>query len=156
MILLEIIFIGWMATLAMTLFMRLCDWISPRNLNVINILSNMLPGVLDRSKEADPVRYKPLAIIVHYGIGIFFVLCYHLWRITEGNAGDVSVTEPWILGFILGTIGVAGWVLFLRVHPAPLPTVPWEIYLVCIFIGHIIFAFAMKAGYQYLEAFKLN
>lgn len=156
MIMIRILISGIVATLAMTVFMNICAWISRRNMHVIAILSKMLPGFFDRKGPEDQSRYRPMAFLLHYSIGIVFAFLYHVWRSSEGSPDYQSMAEPWILGFLLGMIAVAGWTLFIRIHPAPLLTVPWEQYLVCVFIGHIIFSFAMIACYQFMDPLKVH
>lgn len=152
MITLQIIITGIAATLIMTVFMNLSAVVTRRNMYTVKILSRMLPTFF-REKEESPSRSSTaLALIVHYGVGILFVILYHLLRTSAGYIGNQSMAEPWIIGVLLGATAVTGWTIFIRLHPSPLLTVPWQHYLVCIFVAHIIFAFVMIWSYQWLLA----
>ena len=146
---LPIIISGVVATLAMTFFMNTCAMITGSNMYTVKILSRMLPTLLWPKQAKEPVLSRAMAIAIHYGIGILFVVVYHLLRTSEGYVGNQSMAEPWIIGIVLGTTAVAGWTIFIRLHPSPLLTVPWQYYLLCIFAAHIIFAFAMIYCYQW-------
>ena len=150
MITLQIIISGLAATLAMTIFMNACAMISGSNMYTVKILRRMLPDLLWPGQAKKPALSKAVAIIVHYGIGIVFVVVYHLLQTSESYAGNQSIAEPWIAGIILGTIAVTGWSIFIRLHPSPLSTVPWKYYLLCIFAAHIIFALVMVYCYHWL------
>ncbi|MGN6492012.1 MAG: hypothetical protein ACTHLE_08465 [Agriterribacter sp.] len=140
---LAILLTGIVATALMTAFMNTCAVVSKRNLYTVRILTEMLatfsPGNTNRSIGF----YRTVAVTVHYGIGVLFVWVYCLLRGTHGYIGHLHSMEWWIIGVIYGMVGVSGWVIFTRLHPAPPGTVPWSLYLLCIFVGHLIFTLAM-------------
>ena len=152
---LQIIIVGVAATLVMTLFMNACAAITRSNMYTVKILSLMLPTLFRPATAGESRSSKAAATVLHYGIGILFVFFYHLLRTSHGYAGNQSMAEPWIIGITLGIIAVGGWTFFIRMHPAPLATVPWPYYLVCIFAAHIVFAFAMIYCYKWV-AFLLR
>lgn len=140
---LSIVLTGIVATGVMTIFMNTCSLITRRNMYTLRILAQMLPTFFKTPLPKAPKPSKRAAISLHYGIGIIFATFYYLLRISDGYIGSDSLFEPWIIGVIYGIIAVAGWTIFVRLHPAPLTTVPWPTYLVCIFAAHIIFAIIM-------------
>jgi len=148
MIALQIIASGIIATVAMTFFMNICAVVTRRNMYTISILRQMLPSLFHTKQPIDSTLSSVSAILLHYGIGILFSIAYHLLRFSEGYIGSTNATEPVIIGTILGAIAVGGWTIFVRIHPAPLMTVPWRLYMLCIFAGHIIFAFVMIFCYD--------
>lgn len=151
MVVLQIIASGIIATAAMTFFMNICAVVSRRNMYTISILRQMLPSLFRTKQPIDTTLSSLSAISLHYGIGILFSIAYHLLRISEGYIGSINATEPLIIGIILGAIAVGGWTIFVRIHPVPLTTVPWQLYMLCIFAGHIIFAFVMIFCYDRFE-----
>lgn len=147
---LTIIAIGILATAVMTVFMNTCALIMRRNLYTVEILTQML-GTWIRSISGKRSIAKLLAVVVHYSIGVVFVLAYYLLRSSNGYTGNTSSYEPWTIGTLYGLLAIAGWSVFVRIHPAPPPTVPWEYYLLCIFTGHLIFTATMIWSFNFFS-----
>src|SRR4051812_8688055 len=120
--LLSAIISGIAGTAFMTLFMYVLSYITKRRLKVVKILGTMLTiysnpeGKLSESNKAITV-----GILSHYGVGIFFSICYIiLWR---NNIGKPDLINAFIFGTINGIFGIFIWRLFLFLHPSP-PKLP--------------------------------
>lgn len=128
------------ATTAMTIFMNLTALVTGKNLYVLRILA----GMLIWNTSTNPKQGKLIAaFVVHYAIGILFAIGYWALRNSTGYAGYEHEIEPLMIGVLSGFIGISGWTIFVKIHPAPNPTVPWPNYLLVLFIAHILFAFIL-------------
>jgi len=75
--------------------------------------------------------------VVHYGIGLFFVLAYYiLWR---WNLHDITWISALIYGMIIGIIGIGGWVIMFNLSNYK-PRIDFKGYYLQLFFAHIIFA----------------
>jgi len=138
---------GLMATFIMTIFMNCCARFTGRNLYTVGILSAMLPPLFGLAWSAQSNKSKLFALLVHYGIGVIFAAVYYLFNVFNRTQAHGVLYEAIWVGVMYGVIAVTGWAVFVRIHPAPLTSVPWPLYLVCIFIAHIVFSIAMVYTY---------
>ena len=150
MVVFIILLCGIIATALMTVFMNICAVGSRRNLYTIKILTQMLATLNAKVPSVDVGSFRFVAVAVHYAIGALFALVYYMLRTSNGYIGFTSPAEPWIIGFIYGMTGVSGWIVFIRIHPSPPQTVPWLLYLCCVFLGHLVFTFAMIFSFALL------
>lgn len=118
----------------MTMFMKLCSVVLRRNVYVMGILREMLP--------------RFMAEVFHYGIGVLFVVLYYYWRIQNPSMSSSGIVEPALVSSVYGVVAVIAWSLFIRFHPSPPLTVPWDKFLVCIFFAHWIFSFVMVGCFR--------
>jgi uncharacterized membrane protein YdcZ (DUF606 family) len=148
--LLNAIISGIAGTALMTLFMYLLSYITKRRLKVVKILGTMLTiysnpeGKLSESNKAITI-----GILTHYGVGIFFAICYLiLWR---NGIGKPDLTNAFIFGLINGVLGIFVWRLFILIHPSP-PKLPFKTYMISIIIGHIVFATGVICSFNFLRS----
>ena len=140
---------GIAGTALMTLFMYLLSYITKRRLKVVKILGTMLTiysnpeGKLSESNKAITI-----GLVTHYGVGIFFSICYLiLWR---NGIGQPDLINACIFGLINGVFGIFIWRLFLLIHPSP-PFLPFKTYMASLVIGHVAFAIGIVYSFNFLS-----
>jgi len=78
-----------------------------------------------------------LGWILHYLIGIGFVIGYHyLWI---SGYMELSWSVSFLLGVISGIIGIIGWIVFFEIIPQK-PNIDFTGYYLQLFVAHIIFS----------------
>lgn len=78
-----------------------------------------------------------LAWIIHYLIGLLFVIGFHL--IWNNDIMEISWSNAFILGACIGAIGIAGWMILFNVIPKK-PAIDYKGYYLQLFIVHLIFS----------------
>ncbi|MBZ4034245.1 hypothetical protein K6T82_05670 [Flavobacterium sp. 17A] len=78
-----------------------------------------------------------LAWVVHYLIGILFVIGYHV--IWNNDIMEISWLTALILGICIGSIGIAGWMILFSLVPKK-PAIDYKGYYIQLFIAHLIFS----------------
>ena len=95
--------------------------------------------------DIKPKMTSALGWILHYFVGLLFVLLYHwLWR-------NGIMDEDWSLwlGCASGIVGVLGWMIIFRL-PRKEPRVAFVEYYVQLFFAHVIFAISASFVHQWL------
>ncbi|WP_035759584.1 hypothetical protein [Flavobacterium tegetincola] len=88
-----------------------------------------------------------LAWILHYCIGLGFVVCYHLlWTY---QLPFIRWESGLLLGAISGIIGILGWVFIFR-YTHHKPKIDFIGYYLQLLAAHIIFGLTAYACYVYL------
>lgn len=147
-----IVFTGFIATAVMTLFMHLCALITKSPLLPVRILTVMIGRMTgQKNAEKEPFLFLFIATTLHYLIGVGFVAIYYWYQSGKNPPGAKNALDPWLFGVIIGIVAVIGWRIFVSLHPAPPSRVPWPIYLLCIFAGHIIFAVITEVCLRFLQ-----
>ena len=86
-----------------------------------------------------------LAWLLHYLIGLAFVLAYHyLWL---HDIIEMSWPAAFVLGAASGIIGILGWVFLFKIVPQK-PNIDIKGYYVQLFFAHIIFGIAAFMIYK--------
>ena len=139
---LQIIITSIVATSIMTLFSYIIS-ASARELYKEPVL---LTYILTSLKiEVSPQTKIILGWILHYLIGLCFVLIYHwLWLY---NVIAMSWPAAFILGIISGIIGILSWIFLFAIVPKKI-NIDFKGYYVQLFTVHIIFAIVAFIIYQ--------
>lgn len=133
----------------MTAFVYLISRITSKQLKVIHVLGTMLTGQTTASKNISTHSSAYIiGITAHYLVGILFAFVYHwLWSTGVGNP---DILYGLLFGFINGIVAVAGWRLFIAIHPNP-PHIDLPGFLVTIFSGHLFFGIGIVIAYRILN-----
>jgi hypothetical protein len=100
----------------------------PELLNLLAIRLKILNKTSDKN--------HPLGWIVHYAVGVFFVVSIELVR---GEAGfDPAILYYLLAGGICGLIGVVMWFSTFRMHPNP-PKLWYNAFYIQLIFAHIVF-----------------
>jgi hypothetical protein len=148
---LQILIVSIAATSAMTLFSYA---VSARYREVYKepiLLSHLLTQV----KFDLPIFSKKiLGWLLHFSIGFFFVLVYHLlWRY---DILDLSAINVFILGIVSGLIGVFSWAVILKMIKYTF-SIDFKGYYIQMFISRIVFAlYAATVYYILLTVFLIT
>ncbi|MNQ47181.1 hypothetical protein D3C85_610170 [compost metagenome] len=141
-ILFQILITTIAATSAMTLFSYVVS-ASARELYKEPVL---LTYILSSLKlEVSPQIKMLLAWLLHYLIGLFFVVVYHyLWVY---DVVEMSWPAAFVLGAASGIIGILGWVFMFKIVPQK-PNIDIKGYYVQLFFAHVIFGIVAFFVYQ--------
>lgn len=86
-----------------------------------------------------------LAWVLHYLIGLAFVVCYHyLWTYDILN---LSWPVAFLLGAVSGIIGIAGWIILFAIVPKK-PNIDFKGYYIQLFVAHVFFGVTAFAVYK--------
>lgn len=143
-ILIQILIATIAATSAMTLFSYAVS-ASARELYKEPVL---LTYVLSSLKvDVSPQTKTFLAWLLHYLIGLFFVLSYHfLWA---HDVIEISWRAGLVLGAASGIVGILGWIILFKIVNQK-PNIDFKGYYVQLFFAHIIFGLVAFYVYQLL------
>ena len=84
------------------------------------------------------------AWILHYLIGLFFVVIYYmLWK---NNIITISTLDTLIVGAVTGIVGIVGWVLLFKTSDYR-PNLNFTGYYLQLFLAHLIFALTAAASF---------
>lgn len=141
-ILIQILIATIAATSAMTLFSYAVS-ASARELYKEPVL---LTYVLSSLKvDVSPQTKTFLAWLLHYLIGLFFVLSYHfLWA---HDVIEISWRAGLVLGAASGIVGILGWIILFKIVDQK-PNIDFKGYYVQLFFAHIIFGLVAFYVYQ--------
>lgn len=132
---------GIVGTVLMTWFTSAAFRMLKDPYKVVWILGNMI-----MFRPYTPVTKQPtsgsfaFAVCIHYVVGVLFSFAYRV-LIVQGY-WPFHFAAAVLYGCIIGSVGVVGWKLFLRLHPAP-PFISQRHYLWVIWWGHLVLAIAM-------------
>lgn len=146
---------GIAGTFLMTLFMDAASLLTRYNFHVPSILGTMVTMETKPSgKVSDSAVSKTWGYILHYAIGIFFTIVYQNLLQTGMISGSYGYTL--LFGAIAGLVAIIFWYFFLKLHPLA-PVVHLRLYLLFIFLGHLLFAAGMSTTFKVLaQVIKSN
>ena len=132
-ILLQILISTIAATSAMTLFSYVIS-ASFRELYKEPVLLTYL--LTKFHVEVSPQTKTVLAWLLHYIIGLLFVIAYHfVWAY---NIVEFSWRIALLFGAISGIIGILGWIILFEIVPQK-PNIDFKGYYLQLFFAHVIF-----------------
>ena len=144
----EIIVAALCATSTMTLFSYLISE-SFRKLYKEPLLMQFLMTSFDVELSG---RQKVIASwLIHYFIGLLFVVCYYLPVWLECSWYTISMMSGLLFGCIIGGIGIAGWEIMFKLSQAN-PPVDRKGYYLQLFVAHVIFGLTtavIHLGFMY-------
>lgn len=85
-----------------------------------------------------------LGWLIHYGIGVLFVIVYHYFWVH--NILEISFLHALLLGIGSGIIGIISWMIFFKLSHYQ-PRIDFKGFYIQLFIAHIIFALTATAVY---------
>jgi hypothetical protein len=134
------------ATIAATSAMTLFSYVVSASARELYKEPVLLTYILSSLKiEVSPQTKTFLAWLLHYVIGLFFVLVYHyLW---VNNVVEMSWPAAFVLGALSGIVGILGWVLLFKIVPQK-PNIDFKGYYVQLFFAHIVFAIVALIVYK--------
>lgn len=96
-------------------------------------------------REWLPKKTAAVGWILHYLLGLAFVLIYHaIWSWTEV---DPTWFTGLIFGIISGIVGIISWIIMFKVSNHT-PKIKFKQYYLQLFFAHIVFALAVIAVYR--------
>ncbi|KQW99599.1 hypothetical protein [Flavobacterium sp. Root420] len=124
-------------TIAATSLMTLFSYVVSASARELYKEPVLLTYLLSSLKiEVSPQIKTFLAWLLHYIIGLLFVLIYHyLWVY---DLVEMSWPAAFVLGAASGVIGIFGWILLFKIVPQK-PNINFKGYYVQLFFAHIIF-----------------
>ena len=132
--------------IAMTGFSILITHITKCECREPVLLARLLESI--RKKSIKKEYSYIIGWMIHFSIGIFFMVFYHLlWTITEAKH---IVLGSFLFGSVIGIIGISGWKVIFRLYPA-LPKLNYKLYYVQLFFAHIIFSLTALFIYYVFE-----
>jgi hypothetical protein len=152
MFVLSCILAGIMGTFLMTLFTSLGSGITGYFLHVPSILGSMVTMKTQPSGKPSKGLYSlSWGYTLHYSIGIAFAFMYARLH-TREHTFTTTYSNALIFGVIAGLAAVLFWFCFLKLHPLA-PRVELNIYLLFIFLGHLVFALGMNTTFNLINHF---
>jgi len=95
--------------------------------------------------DLNPRRKSALGWIIHFTIGLLFVICYHvIWKYTDF---DPTWFCGLIFGMVSGLIGIVSWHFMFKLGEHP-PKIKFKEYYLQLFIAHILFGLTAVACYK--------
>lgn len=138
-----------LATSAMTLFSYAMS-ASFRELYKEPVLLSFILTKINLEVSMQTKKY--LAWLLHYLIGLIFVIAYHLlWYY---NVLTISILNTLLLGALSGIIGIIGWVVMFKMADYK-PNIDFKGYYIQLFFAHIIFAIVAVAAYCLLSTISV-
>jgi hypothetical protein len=138
---------GVLGTLAMTAFTELMWAVLKRPYHVVRTLSTLM-----QYGRAASLHKRPTALVytfgalLHYLIGIAFTYLYFF--LAQGGITGFTFASAILFGVFIGTTGILGWTIYLRILKNPL-NYELPVYLAVIWSGHICLAVVMYCVYHY-------
>lgn len=134
------------SSFAATSVMTLCSYVISASARELYKEPVLLTYVLSSLHiEIGPNLKKVLSWIFHYLIGLFFVIGYHF--VWSNQLLEISWASSIILGAIIGTIGIIGWVILFNLVPQK-PNIDYKGYYIQLFIVHVIFSITAFQVYK--------
>ncbi|RZJ51462.1 MAG: hypothetical protein EOO44_14575 [Flavobacterium sp.] len=138
---LQLVIVSFTATSAMTLF----SYAISEGFRELYKEPVLLTFLLKQMKlELSVEKKKILAWLIHYIIGLLFVIGYHLLWIN--NVLEISVLNAVLLGAICGIIGILGWVIMFKIAKYK-PAIDFKGYYIQLFFAHVVFGLVAAATY---------
>lgn len=135
-----------LATLAATSLMTLFSYIVSASARELYKEPVLLTYILSALKmEVSPQTKTFLAWLLHYIIGLAFVVAYHFLWVYE--IVEMSWPSAFVLGALSGVIGILGWMLMFEMVPKK-PNIDFKGYYVQLFFAHIVFGITAFFVYQ--------
>jgi hypothetical protein len=97
--------------------------------------------------ELSPVAKQITGWLVHYLIGLFFVIIFHL-GLHAGCYGVNGLTGL-VFGVIIGSIGMMGWAVMFALSDHR-PKIHFSEYYIQLFFAHLVFAAGTILAYAVL------
>jgi hypothetical protein len=152
MFILSCILAGLAGTFLMTVFTNMGGRLTGYNFHVPTILGSMVTGKVQPSgKPYESPRTLGWGYTLHYAIGIGFAFLYR--RINAEQAYISNYFHALIFGAAAGMVAVFFWFCFLKLHPLA-PRIKLNLYLIMIFLGHLIFALGMNGTFHLISIFE--
>ena len=125
------------ATIAATSLMTLFSYVVSESARELYKEPVLLTYIFSSLKiEVSPPIKTFLAWLLHYIIGLLFVLVYHyLWVC---DIVEMSWPAALFLGAVSGIIGILGWILLFKIVPQK-PNIDFKGYYFQLFFAHVIF-----------------
>jgi len=140
----KIILAGIVGTTFMTLYSYYVakkekqQYVEPVLLNKLIDSSENLPDIEDKEKH-------PAGWLLHYGLGIVFVIAYYiLWKRALKSP---DVVKALIIGSASGAVGIASWKIMFAANDNP-PRNNRYGYYRQLFYAHLVFTALALAGYK--------
>lgn len=140
------------ATLAGTSVMTAFSYLASESFNKLWKEPVLLNLVVERAKlDFSPRRKSIFGWLIHYLIGLGFVLCYHfIWKYTDA---EPTWTCGLLFGAVSGLVGIVSW-FFLFKMPKEKPKINIKQYYVQLFIAHVFFAMTAVGVYKIFEIWQ--
>jgi hypothetical protein len=133
------------ATIAATSVMTLFSYIVSESARKLYKEPVLLTYLLHSFKvEVSAGTKVVLAWLLHYIIGLIFVIIYHfLWYY---GIVEMSWLVALILGVVSGIVGILGWMLLFEIVPQK-PNIDFKGYYIQLLVAHIFFGITAYAVY---------
>lgn len=133
------------ATIAATSVMTLFSYIVSESARKLYKEPVLLTYLLHSFKvEISAGTKVVLAWLLHYIIGLIFVIIYHfLWYY---GIVEMSWLVALILGVVSGIVGILGWMLLFEIVPQK-PNIDFKGYYIQLLVAHIFFGITAYAVY---------
>lgn len=88
--------------------------------------------------------------LIHFAVGALFLACYEvLWHYTGIMR---SVEWSLIFGFLIGLLGIIGWMILFKGHKNA-PKINYLHYYIHLLFAHLVFSLAAYGVYSYMNGF---
>ena len=143
----QVLFAVGLGTLAATTLMTIFSYVIGRLRNRQFTEPVLLNHMLFRFRilREDQVEKNIAGWIIHYFIGLLFLIIYHV--IWSESRIDPTLQTGFILGCFSGIVGILGWSVMFRIRSAP-PNIKVSEYFAQLFVAHIIFALTATVLYR--------
>ena len=145
----KIVLAGVVGTSFMTLYSYIISkqhkdqFVEPVLLNELIDRSEALPDIDEDEKKTNPAGW-----LIHYGIGMAFVIAYYiLWK---QSLKAPSLVKGLLLGALSGLIGIAAWKIMFASNDNPPRNNRYRYYRQ-LFVAHLIFSVFALYGYKLPE-----
>lgn len=138
-----------LATLAGTSVMTAFSYVASESFKKLWKEPVLLNIVAERARiDFSPARKSAFGWIIHYAIGLAFVLAYHIiWKYSDF---DPTWFCGLIFGIISGLIGIFSWFFLFRI-PDEKPKIKIRQYYLQLFFAHVFFALATVGIYKLFD-----
>ncbi len=143
MVILQILLASFVGTTIMTVFSYLVSIAAGKQFREPVLLNKLLDRWVNM--HITPHRSNPMGWLLHYLVGVAFVLAYHLvWVYTAIGPSWYSAV---VMGAISGIAGIGIWYVTFLMHSKP-PKVHLFGFFSQLFFAHIFFGFGAWIGYM--------
>lgn len=141
------LWVAYAAIALMTTFSYIYSNIRKRRFKEPMLLNELMARL--RWLPAHTIAYHPIGWLLHYVVGVLFIVSYEIVRSYTGV--DLTFLTLIIAGAIFGVIGIVGWEITFRLHPSPPPDIKLSEYYLQLFIAHVLFGIGAFVGYYLLS-----
>ncbi len=140
---------GITGTILMTIFMKIASVVSGYHLHVPQILGTLITMDTQPSgKVSNKTKVLALGYVLHFAMGILFAITYlQLW---QNGIGAPTGGYAFLFGLINGIFAVVIWYMLIKLHPLA-PSIRLPVFLFCILIAHIIYAYGVVYTYRWIQ-----